>query len=76
MYIFSLMSEGPFKENNIKIAPIIEHLKGKMGRHVVYKLVEEAIKSGYLTRERFLEKNLARFRYTMELERFLPRHTE
>lgn len=46
------------KENwVIKTKQIMKHLKGRMGRNVVYRVINEAIEAGYMKREEKVIKN-------------------
>jgi len=47
----------------IKVAQIIRHVAPHMGRNKVYKVINEALESGYMRRENYLVNNLKRTRY-------------
>lgn len=42
--------------------------KGQIGKELVYKLINEAIKAGYVRREKYTENNLIRFHSYLTLK--------
>ncbi len=60
LIIYLLSNKGNWR---IKIAQVVNHLKGHIGKDKVYKIVDEAIYAGYMMREQYTYKNLKRYRY-------------
>ncbi len=61
MVIIFLLSN----KNNwiIRIPNLINEFKGHIGKQLMYKIINEAIESGYMMREEFFENNLKRCKY-------------
>ena len=58
--IFLLSNKNNWK---IRIPHLINEFKGHIGKELMYKLINEAIESGYMKREEYIENNLKRYKY-------------
>ena len=60
------------KDNwNINVKQLIKEFKGQWGKDIIYKIINEAIYTGYMKREKFILKGLERTRYYLsETDKF------